>query len=105
MPILLAAFSMTSPLETYNRFFEVLHNAADGRECVLFDGCVLLPYTMSPLALRKKLLPHLQPLDRLFLCRVEQPFCAGKLTNRAKDWLKRELFWYGKEDPFSLGAK
>lgn len=98
MSVLLLTFQLTRPEERYDEFFEALHTAANGREITLFGGCVLLPSTMSPIGLRRRLIEHLHPLDFLFICTVEREACAGKLSQRAKDWLKAELFWSGREE-------
>lgn len=87
----LVSYHLTTDILKYNDFFVCLDEMSDGLNKELFEGCALIKSGFTTLALREKLIAHLRPLDRLFVCKLDHKDIAGQLPEKTKMWIKENI--------------
>lgn len=87
----LITYSLTKAEEHYDSFFDAIYDLSNNHHKQLFDGCMLVLSGFTATAIRKQLLPHLQPLDRLFITKVQYGEIAGQLPDKQKQWIKDNI--------------
>lgn len=85
----LIAFRLLGDEQTHTGFYEALDRM--GVHVRAFDGVYLLETGWTAHAVRKQLLPHIKPNDRLIVTKMYANDCAGQLPKDIKTFIERHI--------------
>lgn len=85
----LIAFQLLGDEQTHTGFYETLDRI--GANVCVFDGVYLLEAGWTAYGVRKQLLPHIKPSDRLIVTKLYKNDCAGQLPKDIKAFIKRYI--------------
>ncbi len=85
----LVAFQLLGDEQTHTGFYEALDRL--GMNVRVFDGVYLLRAFGTAYAVRKQLLPHLKPNDRLIVTKMYRDDCTGQLPKDIKAFIGRYI--------------
>ncbi|WMJ23472.1 hypothetical protein RBG61_02040 [Paludicola sp. MB14-C6] len=87
----LVTYHLTKDILKYDSFFDCLNELSDNCNKELFDGCILIKSGWTTIAIREQLIKHIQPSDRLFVCKLNHKDIAGQLPDKSKQWIKEQI--------------
>lgn len=85
----LVVFQLHGDEPTHTGFYEALERL--GTAACVFDGAYLLDAGWTAYGVRKQLLPHLKPNDRLIVTKMYAHDCAGRLPKDLKAFIERTI--------------
>ncbi len=85
----LIAFQLLGDEQTHTGFYDVLDRM--GMNVRVFDGVYLLETGWTAYAVRKQILPHIKPNDRLIVAKMYRNDCAGQLPKDIKAFIGRYI--------------
>ncbi len=93
----LVAFQLLGDEQTHTGFYEALDRL--GINVRVFDGVYLLRAFGTAYAVRKQLLPHLKPNDRLIVTNLYRNDCAGQLPRDLKAFIEQHITAWTEPKP------
>ncbi|MEZ3497686.1 MAG: hypothetical protein K1V97_08955 [Lachnospiraceae bacterium] len=85
----LIAFQLSEDELTHTGFYEALNHM--GTNIRVFDGAYLLETGWTAYGVRKQLLPHIKPNDRLIITKMYTNDCAGRLPKDIRAFISRHI--------------
>lgn len=93
----LIAFQLLGDEQTHTGFYEALNRM--GVNIRVFDGVYLLETGWTAYGVRKQLLQHIKPNDRLIITKMYTNDCAGRLPKNIKGFIERYITEWSAPKP------
>lgn len=93
----LIAFRLSGDEQTHTGFYETLNRM--GVDVRVFDGAYLLETGWTAFGVRKQLLPHIKPNDRLIITKMYRNDCVGQLPKDIKAFIGRNMTEWSAPKP------
>ncbi len=87
--LFLIAFQLLGDEQLHTGFYEALDRM--GMNVRVFDGVYLLETGWTAYAVRKQLLPHLKPNDRLIVAKMHRDDCAEQFPKAINTFIGRYI--------------